>query len=105
MYEVILTRSAVAELEQSHAWWTTNRSSEQADRWYDGFIKKLLTLEDNPARFPFAPEEPDFRLQIRQLTYGLGNKPTHRAIYVVKPDKVVVLRIRHLSQAKLTELY
>lgn len=105
MFEVILTKRAVDELEQSHAWWATNRSVEQADRWYDGFIKALLTLEENPERFLLAPEHAKFGLSIRQINYGLGNKPTHRALYLVRVDKVVVLRIRHLSQKNLSDLF
>ncbi len=105
MFEVILTKLAMDELERSHAWWAANRSVEQANRWYDGFIKALLTLEENPERFSLAPEHNKFRMPVRQFNYGLGNKTTHRALYLVRADKVIVLRIRHLSQQNLSDLF
>ena len=39
--------------------------------------------------------------EIRQLVYGLGRKRTHRAIFTIRPDQVVVLTIRHLAQSDL----
>jgi len=38
----------------------------------------------------------------RQLTYGIGNKPTHRAVFEVRGDTVYVVAIRHLAQDDLT---
>jgi plasmid stabilization system protein ParE len=104
MFEVVLTQRAVDEIEQAQAWWANNRSIEQANRWYNEFINVLLRLGKDPQRFPFAPENNKFNLSIRQLNFGLANKPTHRAIYVIKADQVVVLRIRHLSQENLADL-
>ena len=104
MFEVVLTQRAVDEIEQSREWWANNRSVEQANRWYNEFINALLKLEKDPERFSFAPENNKFNLSIRQLNFGLANKPTHRAIYIIKPDQVVVLRIRHLSQENLANL-
>jgi plasmid stabilization system protein ParE len=101
MYEVILTDRALVELDQAHKWWSENRSPQQADRWYIGFVKKLLTLEYNPERYPLATENSFFPHEIRQFNYGLGVKLTHRALFTIRPDTVIVLRIRHLAQKPL----
>jgi plasmid stabilization system protein ParE len=104
MYEVLFTKQAIIELDESHTWWATHRSPEQADRWHSGFLKKLLTLEENPERYPFAPESAKFHLKIHQINYGLGRKPTHRALYIIRERNVLILRIRHFSQDDLAEL-
>ena len=45
------------------------------------------------ANFPFA---------LRQITFGLGNKPTHRVVFEIRGDTVYVLAVRHLAQADIT---
>jgi plasmid stabilization system protein ParE len=102
MHEVILTDRAQDELDRSHDWWAENRSPQQADRWYVGFVKEMLTLEENPERCPLAPENELFPYEVRQLNYGLGARPTHRALYTVRLKEVVILRVRHHAQRPLT---
>lgn len=104
MYEVLLTKQAIKELDETHTWWSDHRSAEQANRWHNGFLKKLLTLQDNPERYPLTPESAKLRLKLHQLHYGLGSRPTHRAIYLIREREVLVLRIRHLFQNDLTGL-
>jgi plasmid stabilization system protein ParE len=67
MREVILTDRAQAELDRTHNWWAKNRSPEQADRWYVGIVKEMLTLEQSPERCPLAPENEFFPFEVRQL--------------------------------------
>lgn len=102
MHDVLLTRRAQDELDRNHDWWAKNRSPEQADRWYVGFIQAMLTLENDPERCPLAPENELFLIEVRQLNFGLGNTLTHRALYTVRPDAVVILRVRHLAQQPLS---
>jgi plasmid stabilization system protein ParE len=102
MHEVLLAQRAQEELEDAHQWWAENRSSEQADRWYTGFVRAMLALENNPERCLLAPEGELFPMEIRQLNFGLANKPTHRALYTVRPDAVVILRVRHLAQQPMS---
>jgi len=101
MREVLLTERAQRDLDQSYDWWAENRSLGQANRWYSGFMQALLALEHEPERFPLAPESEHFPIEVRQLNYGLGSKPTHRALYTVRTDRVVIVRVRHLAQEPL----
>jgi hypothetical protein len=39
---------------------------------------------------------------IRELHYGLRNKATHRAVFEVRNDEVIVYTVRHLAQRDLT---
>jgi len=97
-YRVALTDQAREELDQACTWWGENRSPAQAVRWYNGFIEVLQSLAKSPERCPLAAENDAFPYELRQLAYGLGRKPTHRAVFTIRPDMVLVLRIRHLAQ-------
>lgn len=96
----ILPRAKRQLLEQAR-WWSENRSSEQALRWLDGFERALATLADNPERCVIARENAAFATTIRELHFGLRNKPTHRAVFEVRGDEVLVHSIRHLAQRDL----
>ena len=73
-------------------------SSVAARKWYAGFIKAILSLEDMPNRCSFAPENK----KLRNLLYG--KKPyVYRAIYrIIETEKrVQILHIRHGARRPL----
>ena len=88
-------------LEETYHWWAEHHSQEQAAKWFNGFLVALESLSENPQRFALAPENDAFPYEVRQLNYGVGAKPTHRALYTVRPDMVFVFLVRHLSQGDL----
>lgn len=49
-----------------------------------------------------AHENDAFPFCVRQLVYGLGRTKTHRALFEVRDDRVVIFAIRHLAQADVT---
>ncbi len=102
IHQVVLTDQAHRDLLQACTWWAENRSAEQAERWYDGFAKAILSLATDPERRPLAPESQDLPYEIRQLNYGLGRRPTHRAVFTIRPNMVLILRVRHLAQKPLS---
>lgn len=102
-YRVVLTRQADFELEAAADWWALHRSRAQAARWYAGFSDAIAALAENPERCPLARENGLFPYEIRELYYGLGPRPTHRAVFTMRPDVVLVLAIRHAAQADLAE--
>jgi len=95
---IILSERAEKQLENSARWWAENRSFEQAERWHAGFVRSLKSLTKLPDRCPLAAENVEFSFEVRELRYGLGNRPTHRALFTIRPDRVYVLLIRHLAQ-------
>jgi len=99
---VDLSRRAFADLHRNAAWWATHRSAEQAARWFDGFVDALDSLAERPERYPLARENAKCDLEIRELHYGLGSRPTHRAIYTIESNCVVVLAIRHGAEQDMT---
>ncbi|WP_350208152.1 hypothetical protein [Botrimarina sp.] len=51
---------------------------------------------------PLARENADFPFELRELRFGLGARPTHRALFVVRPECVYVVMIRSLVQDDIT---
>jgi len=101
-YKVIITLRAEQEAQANRDWWAANRSAEQAARWYEEFISAVLSLEHEPNRFTLAPESGRFPHEVRQLNFGISRRPTHRILYVIRTDDVVILRVRHLAQDELS---
>jgi plasmid stabilization system protein ParE len=86
------------DLLDNCTWWATHRSEAEAERWYDGFSKAIKKLATDAERHALARENANFPFELRQLNYGLGRRPTHRALYTIRPDMILVLRIAHLAQ-------
>jgi plasmid stabilization system protein ParE len=101
-YEVGLTGKAERQLKAAARWWAANRSAAQAQRWYDGFLRAILSLSQHPDRCPLARENDKFPLELRELNYGLGRRPTHRAVFAIRPKSVIIYAIRHAAQRDLS---
>jgi hypothetical protein len=97
----VLPRAKLQMLEQA-LWWSKNRSAGQAFRWLDGFELALASLADRADRCSLARESGDFDVPIRELRYGVRGRPTHRAVFEIRGDEVIVHCIRHLAQRDLT---
>lgn len=101
-YEVVITERAHGQMEAAYSWWAENRSQAQAARWYHAFAGAMVSLEKNPERCPLARESELVPFEIRDLTFGVGKRPTHRAVFTIRPDVVLILAIRHLAQESLS---
>ena len=97
-YKVRLSDNAEADLAANANWWASHRSYDEALRWLVGFHSVLRQLDTDPERFPMVTEAGRFRRELRQLNYGLKSKKTHRAVFEVQGQEVVVHALRHLSQ-------
>jgi plasmid stabilization system protein ParE len=100
-YEVLTTSRGELEAQINRDWWATNRSTEQAARWYDAFVKSVLSLKQSPDRCALAPENDRIPYEVRQLNFGVGHKLTHRLVFTIRLQDVVILRVRHLAQQDL----
>jgi hypothetical protein len=61
----------------------------------------MFNLANTADRQPLA-SEPSLRFAgVRQLPFGLGNRPTHRVLFGIEDDRVVVYRVRAFAQDKL----
>lgn len=101
-YSVVITHPAEIQLANNAQWWEENRSVDQAIRWYEVFLASIQSLEQHPERCPLARENDRFDVEIRELHYGLGTRPTHRAVFKIEVDRVLILAVRHGAQQDLT---
>jgi len=102
IYEVIILRQAEMELNRNALWWAEHRGGAQALRWLDGFVAAIESLTNNPERFAVVREDGQFPFPLRQLVFGVSSKPTHRAVFSVEGEKVLVYTVRHLAQDDIT---
>jgi plasmid stabilization system protein ParE len=100
-YRVIITRRAERDMQNAAAWWAKEHSPEQADRWLSGLDECLRSLGQTPMRCPLAAENDLVQFEIRELHYGAGRRPTHRAIFSIAEELVLVLAVRHSAQDRL----
>jgi hypothetical protein len=77
-YEVLISSMAQQEAQTNHDWWAANRSTEQAAAWYDACIQAAFSLEENPDRFTFAPENGRFPYEVRLTLASVVNQPSNR---------------------------
>jgi plasmid stabilization system protein ParE len=103
-YCVFITSKAKRQLLECATWWAEHRDIDQAARWLAGFEQAIAALSEDPERHGLARESTlyDLPYPVRQLLYGAGTKPTHRAVFEVRRDTVFVVAIRHLAQDDLS---
>ena len=97
-YNLVFTSKAKLELNEAALWWSEHRSTEQAIQWLEGFHTALQVLTEDPERFSLARENDLVPYTLRQLHYGTGAKPTHRALFRVRDSEVIIYGVRHLAQ-------
>jgi plasmid stabilization system protein ParE len=100
-YRVEITERAEREMRSAYHWWAENRSKVQADRWYAGMAQAIAGLSGNAKSLSQSRESEHFGIELRDLLFGMAHRPTHRAVFTVRGDRVIVLAIRHLAQQDL----
>jgi plasmid stabilization system protein ParE len=101
MFDVVITPEADADIQAAYEWWRDNRSAEQALRWYEAIYPAIDTLRTMPTRCPPARERDAHPGDLRQLSFSLGRRPTHRIVFVIEERTVTIVRVRHTSQRDL----
>jgi plasmid stabilization system protein ParE len=100
-YRVVVTRRAERDMHDAAGWWATNRSPEQANRWLSGLERHLQSLSKTPTRYAAAAESDQFPFELRELHYGPGRRSTHRVLFTIADELVLVLTVRHVAQDRL----
>jgi plasmid stabilization system protein ParE len=100
--QIVLTDRANGQMEAIYQWWAENRSKGQAAKWYNTFADAIESLAHNPERCAVSRENGRFPFEIRDLNFGVGRRRTHRAVFTIRHDIVLVLAIRHLGQQNLS---
>ena len=99
MFKVLINATAESDIQSAADWWKQNRSAQQAEHWYDGIFAAIKTLSENPGRCSLAAENEHTKREIRQLLFGVSKKPTHRVLFYLDGNSVVVIRVLHTAQA------
>ena len=97
-YRIEYTDRAEEDIFRNASWWAERHSLDQASEFLDVVRKQISTLADMPGRFGFAYENDKFEIEIRQMTVGLGPRPSYRAIYTIRDSEVVILAVRRGAQ-------
>ncbi|MEQ8848366.1 type II toxin-antitoxin system RelE/ParE family toxin [Botrimarina sp.] len=99
---LVITDAAKRDLQAAHDWWADNRSAEQASGWYSAIKGKIDNLKLSHRRCSLAAENSLVDQELRQALFGVGRRVTHRIVFTIDDNRIVVLRVRHVAQRTLT---
>jgi len=101
-FSVDFTERATKEFNAACDWYEQH-SPQAAKKWLAAVGHMLDQLESDPHRFPRASDADVLTVPLQESYLGAGRRYTHRFVYAVRPDHVVVVyAIRHLAQDELT---
>jgi len=98
---VVITGPAETDVLSNHQWWADNRSAEQAVRWLEGIYDAMFGLATSADVHSLATETVLRKAEIRQASFGLGSRPTHRIIFSIDGNYVVIFRVRAFKQDEI----
>lgn len=102
-YQIRFTSKAIDSMAAEARWWAKHHSEAQALRWYDGFMNAIESLRDMPARCSLARENVRVNFDLHEFHYGTGSHSTHRALFRIEDEKVIILLIRRHSQSDVID--
>ena len=99
--EVVLTATAQQQMDAAADWYAEENLNIAAN-WFNGLIARLNLLSDNPEQYAVARECEFLPIELRQMLYGSGKRITHRILFVIRKQKIVVYQIRHVAMQDIT---
>jgi plasmid stabilization system protein ParE len=78
-----------------------HRSVDQAARWLSEIETAIQDLSTKADHHPLARESPEFQFEVRQMNFGLAGSRTHRVLFSVQENRILVYAVRHLAQQDL----
>lgn len=100
---LFLTDRAHDDVDSICSWWSKNRSVEQSECWYRQLVTAFDQINTNPDHSLLAGENYKYPFELRQANFGLSGKRTHRILFTIRPDMILVLRVLHLARDALSE--
>ncbi|NET07841.1 MAG: type II toxin-antitoxin system RelE/ParE family toxin [Merismopedia sp. SIO2A8] len=97
-YHVKILPGALNDAKELYRW-IQKDSASNADKWFNGIIEAINSLEMLPMRVPIAPESKLMSLEIRHLIY----KKNYRILFTVDDDTVRIYHIRHTARGLMEE--
>jgi plasmid stabilization system protein ParE len=98
---VLLTDRAAEHIDEAVNWLEA-RDPVFARRWYDQLAEVIRSLADDPESHPEATLSEPFPVALREVHFGLGRGASHRILFVIRPDAIVVYAVWHVARDDLT---
>jgi len=96
-YRVVLTDTAVSDVESVLKWLHDQQVTNAGGRWFAQLMAKLDTLENDPERCSLAVESEDVGHDVRELLLG-RRRFTYRILFRISGKTVTILRVWHGSR-------
>ena len=107
-FRVEIEPQAFDDLDSIAEFIRANGSFAIAEKWFNGVIEDIASLDEMPARCPVAPESEELGQEVRLLLHGRRNR-TYKIYFSIEygtPTRgiVRVFHVRHWAQRPLTNL-
>lgn len=105
-FRVEISPRAFQDLDEIAQYIKQNGSFEQAEKWFNGIIAAIRTLQQMPNRCPMAVESEDVGQEVRLLLHGTRHR--RYKIYFSVQERtpsagtVHVFHVRHWARKDLT---
>ncbi|MHB8303085.1 MAG: type II toxin-antitoxin system RelE/ParE family toxin [Acidobacteriaceae bacterium] len=97
-FSVEITKAALADAEEYVGFLRADHGAPiAAERWWNGLIDQVLSLEKLPRRCPIIPEQKYFEHEMRHLIYA-----SHRIVFCIEENTVTIVRIYHGARKPIT---
>jgi hypothetical protein len=96
-YAVDISPTAKRQLLAAEEWYSS-RDLNLGEQWLNGIAKAIDSLAVNPERFGLAHENDVLPVGLREMLFGVGRRKTHRVLFVIRENRVVIHQIRHVAQ-------
>ena len=97
-FRVVIHDMAKDDILRNARWWAENHSRDQAEMWFHNAFDSIEKLSTFPESHPLAPENDDFPFEMRELHFGLGSRPSYRAVFAIRGETVHVFTVRRAAQ-------
>ena len=99
--EVLLTKTAELQMNAAADWYAEQNPSVAAT-WFNGLLASVNSLNINPLQYALARESAFLPVELRQMLYGSGKRTTHRILFVIREQTIVIYQIRHVAMRDVT---
>ena len=102
LHTIVMQRKADADIRTNASWLRRHFSERTADRWLRDVSRAIDALTRRPDQHPEADEAGELDTVVRCKLHD--RRPhVYRILFTVTDDTVLVLRVLHAAQDRLTE--
>jgi plasmid stabilization system protein ParE len=103
-FRVELAPEALADLDAIAVYIQERGSFVNAERWFNGIVDAIRSLDELPTRCPVAAESQELQTEIRLLLHGKRHRQ-YKIYFAIHHDSgtVRVFHVRHWARKPLTD--